>query len=135
VHSMVSVQQFVGFIDGTKIQISRPSRNCSTIICFSGHKILHCFSYQTISTPDGLVFHLYGPEEGRIHYFKLYWKISMNQHNETNIMGLARAQYCIYGDGAYSIQPCIQVGFFPLNANVDQLCLDSSSSAARVCVE
>lgn len=52
----------LGFIDCPKIQICRPfglgspQRNC-----YSVHKRMHCLVYQTLTTPDGLIFHLYGP--------------------------------------------------------------------------
>jgi hypothetical protein len=39
---------------------------------YSGHKRFHCFSYQTVATPDGLIIHLYGPVEGRRHDLTLY---------------------------------------------------------------
>lgn len=56
----------VGFIYGTKIKMARPGGfDASQRIVYSGHNRIHCFSYQTITTPDGLILHLYGPFEGR----------------------------------------------------------------------
>lgn len=55
----------VGFIDGTKIRIARPSEYMHQRYVYSGHKRIHCLSYETITTPDGLIFHLYGSIEGR----------------------------------------------------------------------
>lgn len=63
----------IGFIDGTKIQMNRPSGgNHIQRACYSGHKRFHCLIYQTITTPDGIIFHMYGPEEGRRHDMTLY---------------------------------------------------------------
>lgn len=56
----------VGFIDCTKIQMIRPGGQGSNQgSCNSGHKRYHCLMYQTITTPDGLIFHMYGPGVGR----------------------------------------------------------------------
>ena len=58
----------VGFIDCTKIRMTRlGGSNRNQRACYSGHKRFHCLVYQTISTSDGLIFSLYGPEEGRKH--------------------------------------------------------------------
>ena len=58
----------VGFIDSSKIQMSRPSGHSSLQrSCYSGHKRFHCLMYQTVTTPDGRILHLYGPEVGRPH--------------------------------------------------------------------
>eukprot|EP00171_Calliarthron_tuberculosum_P021462 IDg21462t1 len=60
------LKKCVGFIDGTKIRMCRPS-GPGTLqrSVYSGHKRMHCLVYQTITTPDGLIFHMYGPVEGR----------------------------------------------------------------------
>ena len=56
----------VGFMDCTKIKMTRPGGHGSIQrSCYSGHKRMHCLIYQTITTPDGLIFSLYGPEVGR----------------------------------------------------------------------
>jgi hypothetical protein len=69
----------VGFIDCTKIQMARPGgRGSNQRANYSGHKRFHCFSYQTITLPDGLLFSDYGPEDGRRHDIKLYSKSNMD---------------------------------------------------------
>ena len=52
-----------GFIDGTKIKMARPIGYCRQRSMYSGHERMHFLSYQTITTPDGLIFHLHGPVE------------------------------------------------------------------------
>ncbi len=56
----------IQFLDGTKIQIARPSgaRQCAT---YSGHKRFNCLKFQAVTTPDGLALYFYGPVEGRTH--------------------------------------------------------------------
>eukprot|EP00171_Calliarthron_tuberculosum_P004305 IDg4305t1 len=55
--------------------MTRPGGN-STLqrAVFSGHKRFHCLMYQTITTPDGLIFNLFGPIEGRHADAFLYMK-------------------------------------------------------------
>ncbi|DAZ99950.1 TPA: hypothetical protein N0F65_008757 [Lagenidium giganteum] len=36
-------------------------------ITYSGHKREHCLGFQSITTPDGLTIHFWGPTEGRRH--------------------------------------------------------------------
>lgn len=52
-----------GYIDGTIVQISRPDEHQR--IWYSGYKHLHCFKYQCIVTPDGLIASAAGPYVGK----------------------------------------------------------------------
>ena len=61
-----ALDKCVGFIDGTKIKCARPGGSAANQRCvYSGHKRCHCLTYQTVTVPDGLILHLYGPCEGR----------------------------------------------------------------------
>ena len=63
----------VGFIDCTRTQMCRPvGANAMQRSVYSGHKRFHCLIYQTITTPDGLIFSMYSPEVGRRHDMTLY---------------------------------------------------------------
>ena len=58
----------IGFIYCTKIKMNRLGGHGSNQrACYSGHKRMYCLVYQTITTPDGLIFSLYGPQVGRRH--------------------------------------------------------------------
>lgn len=60
-----TLDNFIGFIDGTNEHICRPGlSHFYQNALYSGHKRCHCLLYQTIATPSGLVFHLYGPVKG-----------------------------------------------------------------------
>ena len=48
-----------GFIDGTVRPISRPGENQK--IVYNGHKRLHALKFQSVTLPDGLIAHLFGP--------------------------------------------------------------------------
>ncbi|KAF0720978.1 hypothetical protein AaE_010220, partial [Aphanomyces astaci] len=60
-----------GFIDGTKVAVSRISSSGSgdnlQRQVYSGHKRLHCLNYQAVTAPDGVCIHFFGPVEGRKH--------------------------------------------------------------------
>ena len=101
----------VGFIDCTKVQMCRlegPSTNQRSV--YSGHKRFYCLIYQTITTPDGLVFNLFGPVEGRRHEMTLYRMSGMEKHLSSSLE-IDGKQYFTYGDAAYALRPWMQVGF------------------------
>ena len=67
----LSMSHCIGFIDGTKLQISRP-KGRSQRATYSGHKRINCIKFQAISAPDGLILHLFGPVEGGKHDLTMY---------------------------------------------------------------
>ena len=94
----------LGFIDCTKIQISRPGgTSANRRSCYSSHKRFHFFIYQTITTPDGLMFCLYDPEVGHRNDMNLYWESGLDQQLQNNMI-VDRKQYCLYGDAAYILR-------------------------------
>lgn len=74
---------------------------------YSGHKRFHCLVYQTVTTPDGLVLPMYGPEVGRRHDMILYREIGIDTQLLQSLL-IDGKQYCIYGDAEYVL---IQVAF------------------------
>lgn len=83
----------------------------------SGHKRFHCLTYQSVTTPDGLILNMYGPEVGRRHEITLYRQINMDAvlSSGLNFIGFHN---CIYGDPAYMLRPWMQVAF---TSTVDKL--------------
>jgi DDE superfamily endonuclease len=131
---VVPLSNCVGFIDCTKIQISRPGGPpANQRALFSGHKPYH-YSYQTITTPHGLVIHMYGQEEGRRQDTALYGKIDINLHltESPTINRDPPTQFYIYRDGDYVMKPCLQVGFSRQNATPEQLLYNAEMSTAHV---
>lgn len=58
----------VGFMDCTKIQMSRPGVIAAKHrTCYTGHKLLHFLINQTGTTADGQILHMYGTELGHRH--------------------------------------------------------------------
>ena len=62
-----ALQNCVGFIEGTLIDIARPKANKRQRVVYNGHKRKHALKYQAVNTPDGLILHVCGPIEGRRH--------------------------------------------------------------------
>ncbi|KAE8888936.1 hypothetical protein PF003_g26854 [Phytophthora fragariae] len=63
------------FIDGTKQYVCRPSARDNPASAYenlqralyNGHPRRHCFNWQGVTTPDGIIVSMYGPVEGRRH--------------------------------------------------------------------
>lgn len=125
----------IGFIDCTRIAMCRPGgRGHLQRTVYSGHKRLLCLIYQTITTPDGLMFFMYGPEVGRRHDMTLYRDSGIGEALE-NVLLIDGKQYCIYGDAAYLLRPWLQTAYPRINATAAELVYNREMSAVREAVE
>jgi hypothetical protein len=125
-----------GFIDGSLRTICRPSRGQRAQ--YSGHKRKHGLKFQSVSLPNGIIAHLYGPEDGRRHDITLF----RNSGVMAQLVALQAATqerygvaYTIYGDSAYPINPCIITGFKGANLTDDELEFNQALSSVRESVE
>jgi DDE superfamily endonuclease len=123
----------VGFIDGTGVEIARPS-GTSQRASYSGHKRQNCLKFQAISAPDGLLLHLFGPVEGRRHDMFLYNESRLDNVLRSSMV-IADRQYYLYGDPAYTLRPYLQVGFKGSVLGPDEVAFNFSMSKVRVTVE
>ena len=97
--------------------MSRPGgENALQLACYSGHKRFHCLIFQTVRTPDGLVFYMFGPEVGRRHDMTLFRQSGFNEELQSHLM-VGGMHYCTYGDAAYMLRPWLQVAFVPQSAS------------------
>eukprot|EP00171_Calliarthron_tuberculosum_P002898 IDg2898t1 len=125
----------IGFIDGTKILIARPGGdNCNQRCVYSGHKRCHCLTYQTVTTPDGLIMHLHGPVEGRRSDAFIYNLSKLGIEMEEKFV-MDGKQFCIYGDQAYVLRPWMQTAFPRHTASSSQRVYNALMNGARVSVE
>ena len=89
--------------------------------------------YQTVTTPDGLIFAMHGPIEGRRHDITLFresgWDDALRNHLTTN-----ERQFYIFGDSAYSIRPWIQRPFVGC-LTAEQKSFNEKMSSVRISVE
>eukprot|EP00171_Calliarthron_tuberculosum_P021988 IDg21988t1 len=101
----------VGFMDGTKIQMVRPG-GASTLqrSCYTGHKRFHCLVYQTITTPDGLILHLYGLVEGRQPDAYLYRQSGIDEDLRHHLV-VDGKQYYLYADKAYVLRSWMHTAY------------------------
>jgi len=102
------LQTCVGFIDGTAIHVARPGGGLQRS-CYSGHKRRHVLKFQSVTTPDGWVFHMYGPHEGRRHDIVLYYESGLDDDLRQTLL-IDGVQYCLYGDSAYVLRSWMQTG-------------------------
>ncbi|OWZ10500.1 hypothetical protein PHMEG_00016650 [Phytophthora megakarya] len=101
---------------------------------YNGHKRKHALKYQTLTTPDGLIVHLYGPFSGRNHDIKHFKDSQISQKilNDTHFRG-----FRVYGDQAYgndSVLCCPYAGAVG-NLSRHQRQVNVSMSRVRVSVE
>ena len=90
-----ALKNCVGFIDCTKIQMNRPGGSGTLQRArYSGHKKFHCLVYQTVTTLDGLVFSMYGPDVGSHHGMTLYREIGIDAQLRDSLP-IDGKQYCI----------------------------------------
>jgi hypothetical protein len=127
------LDSIVGFIDGTAIEIARPSgaRQRAT---YSGHKRRNCLKFQAVSAPDGLILHLFGPMEGRRHDMFMYNTSGIDQVLQNSLL-ISGRQYYLYGDVAYTLRPYLQTGFRGSTISSDEMAFNASMSKVRVTVE
>jgi len=123
----------VGFIDGTGLFVALPGGALQRSV-YSGHKRTHMLKFQTVATPDGLIFHLFGPEEGRRHDVTMYREAGMEKSLQGGL-SIGGVQYCIYRDAAYLIRPWMQVAFpTRLEGEADAEEEAQNTDMARVCL-
>ena len=129
------LEKCVGFIYCTKRKMARPSGNNSfQRSVYSGHKRIHCLIYQTITTPDGLMFALYGPEVGRRHDLTLYRESNWGEILEEYLLSDGEYYY-IYGDSAYLLRPWMIRPFTRGVCSEQEAAFNTMMSEVRVSVE
>ena len=119
-----------GFIDGTARPIARPRLNQR--LFYSGHKRFHCLKYHAVTTPDGMVVHLFGPVAGRHHDLFVLRESGLQ---EAIAQDDRFAPYVLYGDPGYLSTNQISCPFKGSNIDAAQQEFNRLMSSARVSVE
>ena len=101
---------------------------------YSKHKRIHCLSYQNITTPEGLMFNLYGPMEGRRHDAMLLRRSGVSDKLK-EVLKKEDIQYYLYGDAAYVLRPWIQTSLYSNTSNEVQLLFDGEMNKVRSALE
>ena len=87
--------------------------DCKTLWSFASEsgllrtQMVYYLSYQIVTTPDGIIFHLYGPVEGRQPDAFLY-RSSGPDEILCNGLKVNGTQYCMYGYQAHVISTRMQ---------------------------
>eukprot|EP00171_Calliarthron_tuberculosum_P007193 IDg7193t1 len=129
------LENCIGFIVGTRIQISRPGGdNARQRSMYSGHKRFHCLAFQTVTCPEGLIIHMYGPAESRKPDLVLYTRSALDTELHSHML-IEGKQYGIYGDSAYTLRPWMQTAFPRHLASSQQVQYNRSMNRVRTSVE
>ncbi|EGZ07741.1 hypothetical protein PHYSODRAFT_528012 [Phytophthora sojae] len=121
-----------GFVDGTVRGICRPGGAREQQCVYSGHKRKHALKFQTVATPDGMIFHLHGPAEGRRHDILLLRESGL----EERVRRDGRFQdYFVYGDQAYGRTDVFVSPFKGSSLTPAQAAINASMSKVRTSVE
>lgn len=108
----------VGFIDATNLYVARP-KGAAQSATYNGHRRRNAFKMESVSTPDGLLFHMYGPEEGRRHDICFFTHSGVEEALSNNLLLNGRQLY-IYGHAANVLRSYLQVAFPRLTATLAQ---------------
>lgn len=70
------MRRCIGFIECTKMKVEIPFGGSVNQRCASFcHKRYHCLVYQSITSPVGLMFKMYGTLEGRCHDLTFFGRV------------------------------------------------------------
>lgn len=119
------------FIDGSKHYHCRPIWGQRSM--YSGHKKQHCFSWQAITAPDGLIVSLFGPHPGHDN--------DAGMLRDSQILTRLSAfdcingvQHVLFGDGGYYNRTQLAVPFQEALTDAEET-FNRCTSAMRIAVE
>jgi nuclease HARBI1 len=104
-----ATQHCLGFIDDTLIEIARLP-GLMQRATYSGHKRRPGLKWQVVTTPDGMLFHVFGPFEGRRHDMNLYAESGLDDVLGESLL-IGGIQYHLYGDSGYALRPYLITQF------------------------
>ncbi|XP_071946235.1 uncharacterized protein [Antedon mediterranea] len=122
-----------GFVDGTVRPICRPNQHQQ--VMYNGHKRIHAMKFQSVTAPNGLIAHLYGPVEGRRHDAFLLRESGLLTELEARSHDPQGNVLCVYGDPAYPLRPQLQAPFPTVRITPEQVAFNAAMSKVRISVE
>lgn len=94
------------------MKMARPGGHCSKKrSCYSEQKRMNCLIYQTITTPNDVIFALYGSDVGCRHDVTLL-RESGTEYRLRFCLFISGRQLNLYADAADMLRPWIKV-YFP----------------------
>eukprot|EP00173_Palmaria_palmata_P000299 Plantae.Rhodophyta-Palmaria_palmata.ctg11347.p1 GENE.Plantae.Rhodophyta-Palmaria_palmata.ctg11347~~Plantae.Rhodophyta-Palmaria_palmata.ctg11347.p1 ORF type:complete len:382 (-),score=35.25 Plantae.Rhodophyta-Palmaria_palmata.ctg11347:41-1102(-) len=122
------VPNTIGFIDGTRLNVSRP-RNSLLQWALHNSKYGHNIAYLSVQGPDGIMIHFDGPYPGKDHDSRAYL-LSTLEH----IMEVFATGFSIFGDSAYGLSQLL-ITIIKGARSVAEKRFNKAMSRLRVCVE
>lgn len=104
------LQNCIGFLDGTVLDIARPNSNAEENVASNGHKRKQALKYQTLSASDGLILHTHGALVESRHDSALHVQCGMNRKLKTELH-IDDVQLCVHGDRGYNQRVTLDVLF------------------------
>jgi hypothetical protein len=119
-----------GFIDCTIRAISRPSKHQQDL--YNGYKHMHALKYSAVKSPDGLIYHLHGPFEGRRNDNALLQDSKLL--DRCKIYASDNGFY-LYGDAAYPLSHSIISPYDGANPSQEEKAFNTAMGSFREVVE
>jgi nuclease HARBI1 len=126
-----ATQLCLEFIDGTLIEIARLP-DLMQRATYSGHKKRPGLKWQVVTTPDGMLFHVFGPFEGRD--MQVYAESGLDDVLGDSLL-IGGIQYHLYGDSGYALRPYLMTPFEGAALTTDEALFNKRMSKVRVSVE
>ena len=136
--SATGLDNCIAFLDTKATEINRNSDYMQQMANYNGYYGYHCLRWQSLHSPDGITYHLWGPVEGRRS--DNYLLCASDYHS----MFVGYEEYlgypvCSYADAGYWCSQYVQTGFRRQNGErrpgtVEDL-YSRSMNKCRTCVE
>jgi hypothetical protein len=101
---------------------------------YSGRKRKPGLKWQVVTTPDGMLFHVFGPFERRRHDMHLYAESGLDDVLAERLL-IVGAQYHLYGDSGYALRPYLITPFEGAALNPDEALFNRRMFKVLVSVE
>lgn len=122
-----------GFIDGTLREVARPEINQRLL--YNGWKRYHALKYHIVTSPDGMIAHIYGPVEGRRHDHTIYNMSGLSTILNKYAWDPLGNPLVIYGDSAYGLSTHLISPYPSVAITNDQALFNQQMAKVRESVE
>ena len=102
---------------------------------YNGHKRVHALKFQVVTTPGGLICHLYGPVVGSRHDARMLAESGLPPQLQQHMQLLAGPPYVLFGDPAYPLSPYLQKAYAGAALTQQQTTFNTDMATVRQSVE
>jgi nuclease HARBI1 len=125
-------QHCLGFIGGTLVEIARLPGLIQRDT-HSGHKRRPRLKLQVATTPDGILFHVFGPFEGRRDDMHVYAESGLDDILGERLL-IGGIQYHLNGDSGYTLRPYLITPFEGTALTTEDALFNKRMSKVRVSI-